>query len=133
MVKSKSPVTTKRWNPTMPPQAPLVLPLPSGDTITFEFLRAERLPVEPVTAHAYTGYGYTLLVSIDNTKHGRLLHFSLAHDNFLPPWELISAVKQKLFPADVAAVMHLPELDSYVNVHNFALHVYQLPVQWGIQ
>jgi hypothetical protein len=126
MTKTKSPVITKQWNPVLPAPAPLRVPLPSGDSVTFEF--AGELPA----GRAYTGYGYAIIVSADNTKHGRLLHFSISHNNFLPPWELISAVKRTLFPADVAAVMHLPELDSYINEHEFCLHVWQLPVQWGV-
>ena len=119
----------------LPPKERLAVEI-FGEPLTFEFLRELELrdaTFKPTLAHAYVGMGYTLLISIDNTIHGRLLHFSLSSPQELPPWDLITGIKRRLFPPDVAAVMHLPEEASYVNVHEYCLHVWQLPVKWDTQ
>lgn len=81
---------------------------------------------------AAIGSGFKIIATIDDSKHGVLLHVSVSHTTTLPPWSLMIAVKRHFFPADVAAAMIMPEEEVYVNSHPFCLHIWQLPEKWDI-
>lgn len=62
-----------------------------------------------------------------------LLHASLAYPDRLPEWWEVVAVKEALYGRDQDATMLLPRESDWVNVHDFCLHLWQLPAVWGIR
>lgn len=77
--------------------------------------------------------GMRVLASMDRTPHGRLLHLSLSYPDHLPTWEDITAVRDAFYPRDVDAAMLLPRSEDYVNLHSYCMHLWQVPVVWGLQ
>ena len=62
-----------------------------------------------------------------------LLHVSVSSPGSLPSWRQIRLVKDALYGPDVDAVMVLPREADYVNVHPFAMQMWQLPWVWGVR
>jgi len=81
---------------------------------------------------AYVGPVYTVMVTLDNTKHGVLLHASLSRQDTDPTWSEIKAMKVVVF-GDMDVMMVLPKQALYVNVHPFCYHLWQMPTDWGIR
>lgn len=75
----------------------------------------------------------TVIATMDDTPHGRLLHVSLARPDRLPAWADVQAVREAFFPQTVDAMMVLPGRGDYVNVHEFCFHLWQTPVGWGLR
>lgn len=73
-----------------------------------------------------------VIASLDETPHGKLLHVSLSYLDKDPSWAEIRAVRDAFFPADVDAMMMLPQAQDYVNVHQHAFHIWQTPTEWGV-
>lgn len=101
-------------------------------------LRADRR--FPQSADNGPGYHYagpaglSVIATLDHAQpHGKLLHVSLAYPNRLPDWETVRMVKEAFFPEDIDACMILPRKDDYINLHEYCLHIWQLPVKWGLQ
>jgi len=65
-------------------------------------------------------------------KWGELLHVSLSYADHDPTWEEIKMVRQVFFPADLDAMMVLPRVGNYVNVHKHCFQMYQIPQEWDI-
>ena len=86
-----------------------------------------------VDARAYRAGPLGIIASIDKTKHGHLMHLSVSHKDKLPSWSTMITVKRLFFHEDVAAMMPMPEEEVYVNVHEFCLHIWQLPEKWGLK
>lgn len=78
------------------------------------------------------GEDIRIIASIDDTKHGRMLHLSVSRLDRLPSWTEMIAIKRHFYPDDVCAVMVAPEEEVYVNIQTFTLHWWQLPEKWGI-
>lgn len=78
------------------------------------------------------GEDIRIIASIDDTKHGRLLHVSTSRIDRLPSWPELIAIKRYFYPDDVAAVMVAPEEEVYVNIQVYTMHWWQLPEKWGI-
>jgi hypothetical protein len=81
---------------------------------------------------AYCGPVYTVMVTLDNTKHGVLLHASLSRQDADPTWAEIKSMKAVVF-GDLDVMIVLPKQALYVNVHEHCFHLWQMPVDWGIQ
>lgn len=62
-----------------------------------------------------------------------LLHVSLSYPEHLPAWWEVAAVKDAIFGPQVDAMMVLPRAADYVNIHPFALQLWQMPTVWGIR
>lgn len=131
--------TNRAWNPSLPSGEPFTLDVDweGGEgpgAVPFTLCQPIALVDERHRGFAWKSpvFGVKILATIDVTQHGRLLHVSVSHDRVLPPWPLMIAVKRRFFPADVAAVMVMPETDVYVNVHPRCLHIWQLPEKWGV-
>lgn len=69
----------------------------------------------------------------ETERWGPLLHASMSYGDHLPSWEEIKLVREAIFPLEVDTAMILPRQSDYVNVHNFCLHLWQIPTMWGIQ
>lgn len=80
---------------------------------------------------AYRGHTHTVMVTLDNTKHGVLLHTSVSRRDTDPTWETIKAVKTLVY-GDIDVMMVLPKAELYVNVHQHCFHLWQMPVAWEI-
>lgn len=61
-----------------------------------------------------------------------LLHASVSYPEHLPNWRDVRRVKDALF-GDVDAAMILPRAEDYVNINEYTLHLWQLPVVWGVR
>jgi hypothetical protein len=77
--------------------------------------------------------GLSVIASIDRTQHGALLHVSLALPDKLPKWDQIKAIRNYFFPKTVDVMMVLPQERDYINVHPFAMHLWQMPMEWAIR
>jgi hypothetical protein len=73
----------------------------------------------------------SVIGSKDPTRHGELLHVSIARQDRYPSWDEILAVKEAFF-GDVDAMMVLPKKSDYVNIHNHCFHLWQTPAEWGV-
>lgn len=74
-----------------------------------------------------------VLASMDDTRHGLLLHVSLSHPDHLPDWEYVKRIKYAFYGDDRDAMMVLPRKEDYVNKHPYCLHLWETPSEWGIQ
>lgn len=130
----------RTWNPAMPEGRYKELAIDWGgddEPKAITFVRAEDLDFShgggsSKGAMWRSSVGLKIIATIDNTHHGRLLHLSVSHPRILPPWPVMIAVKRWFFPEHVAAAMVMPEEACYVNEHPNCLHIWQLPVEWGI-
>jgi hypothetical protein len=111
------------------------LRLPDGRTLFYAGpLHLRQAGAAPVHgAHWGSDEGMGVIASLDATPHGRLLHVSLSYADHLPTWDDIKAVRAAFYPADVDCAMMLPAEKDYVNVHAYTMHLWQLPVAWGIR
>ena len=75
----------------------------------------------------------SIIASIDPTHHGNLLHVSIAGISKIPSWSEIKAVRDYFYPSDVDVMMVLPRKEDYVNIYKFAMHLWQMPMEWRIQ
>lgn len=65
--------------------------------------------------------GASLITSLD----AGFLHFSVAAPDRYPGWDLIHAIRDWFIPQDIEAVMVLPRLGEYVNLHPNCFHVWE--------
>src|SRR5262245_25700261 len=124
----------------VPAGAPAVLvrTLPVGDVRLADGRRLRRAPRAPLSGPGFLATGawlgpgeLSVLASLDDTPHGRLLHVSLAYPDHDPDWATIKAVRAGFFPETVDVAMVLPRSDDYVNLHQHAFHLWQTPTTWG--
>lgn len=80
---------------------------------------------------AYRGPIHVVIVSLDHTQHGTLLHASISRSDADPTWETIKALKAVVF-GDKDAMMVLPKAELYCNIHEHCFHLWQIPTDWGI-
>lgn len=117
----------------MPESPTLTLTLDTGPVLTLQFApdMAPRIPGNH-PARAYVGDGFLVIVSrSQHQDYGQLLHASISHaSGQLPPWYVMKALKQALFPENVAAMIPLPEAQNYTNIAE-CLHIIQQPAAWG--
>jgi hypothetical protein len=71
--------------------------------------------------------------SIDTSEHGPLLHVSASQPKHWPTWETMGALRSFFFPDTVDVAMIMPRRADYVNLHNYCLHCWQIPVDWSLQ
>lgn len=74
----------------------------------------------------------SVIASVDHTPHGVLLHVSIARPDRIPSWSEIKAVRDYFFPSNVDVMMVLPRAEDYVNIHNYAMHLWQMPFEWRL-
>jgi hypothetical protein len=55
-----------------------------------------------------------------------LWHLSVARPDRLPSWDEVADVRYELVPDDVTMALLLPPPDSYMNEHEFCLHLWQI-------
>ena len=77
--------------------------------------------------------GLRVAGSMDRTPHGRLLHVSVSYEDHAPTWDDIKVVRQAFYPDDIDVAMMLPQKRDYVNVMPYCFHMWQTPVEWGLQ
>lgn len=73
------------------------------------------------------------LFSIDETHHGALRHLSVSHKNRTPTWEELLQARSIFFEDDTDCMMVMPVAEDYVNVHQYAFHIWQIPEKWAVQ
>jgi hypothetical protein len=128
---------TVAWNPSIKRDAYAVLSI-DGEDVPLTSLRVPEstaskvVPEGAAKARFFALGDARIIASVDNTTQGRMLHISVSHKESLPSWSEMIAIKRHFFPDDVAAVMVMPEEEVYVNMHQFTLHIWQLPEKWGI-
>jgi len=81
----------------------------------------------------HSGSGLALIVSVDETPHGRLLHVSMSYADHDPTWEEIKLVREAIYSPDVDVMMVLPKAIDYVNAHEHCFHLWQTPVEWDLR
>lgn len=77
--------------------------------------------------------GLAVLVSIDRTPHGDLMHVSVSRPDRYPAWDEILAVRYELFPRNKDVMMVMPRDGDYVKLHPNCFHMWETPEKWGIQ
>lgn len=77
--------------------------------------------------------GMVVLASLDDTRHGRLLHVSLSYRDHYPFWQDIKAVRAAFYPANIDVMLVLPQERDYVNIHEFCMQMWQTPTAWDMQ
>lgn len=87
----------------------------------------------PIDALVWRGGGLTVMLSLDVTPHGPLLHMSISHKHRYPTWDEIAAVRYGIVPEEIDMMMMLPQKSDYVAVHPNCFHLWQTPKEWGIQ
>jgi hypothetical protein len=91
-------------------------------------------------AGAKAGRGLRVIATLDRPLEHivqggahHLLHVSLSYPEHLPAWWEVTAVKDAIFGPMVDAMMVLPRASDYVNIHQFVLQLWQMPLAWGIR
>jgi hypothetical protein len=82
-----------------------------------------------------------VLCSLDESRHGRLLHVSLSYQRRDPPWADIKLVRYLFYPRNIDVMMMLPCDDDYVSgvpdprvgMDSHVFHLQQTPERWGLQ
>lgn len=105
--------------------------------IGFDYRAMVRTMTNAATARgvldtvSYRGRTHVVMVTLDDTKHGPLLHASVSRLDADPTWETIKALKVAVF-GDTDVMMVLPKAELYVNVHQHCFHLWQMPTAWEI-
>lgn len=105
--------------------------------IGFDYRSFVRQTCNTVTANdildyvAYRGPIHAVIVTLDSTKHGVLLHASISRKDADPTWADIKAMKAVVF-GDIDVMMVLPKQAFFVNAHDHCFHLWQMPTEWGI-
>jgi hypothetical protein len=90
----------------------------------------------PVTLWIEERFGITLMCDhVQDARTGRwMLHCQIGMRKLErePTWEEYKAVREAIFPPDVDTAIILPSLDQYVNVAEWAFHIWQLPEPWAL-
>jgi hypothetical protein len=74
--------------------------------------------------YANKGLRLSLIISFAREADGkRWAHLSVASPDYIPTWERMRDVKQWFFP-DRRALMILPPVAEYVNIHERCLHLW---------
>ncbi len=107
-------------------------PMREGDSDHVEQVMLRYTPVISVL-RVFKGGGFSLVVTVDETIHGPLIHASLAHRARLPTWHELTDVRHSIWGPDEDVMMMMPRLSDYVNVHPFAMHLYSCPEEWSIR
>lgn len=69
--------------------------------------------------------GLTVLVSIERHASGEYRHVSLSRRSRMPTYDDVKWVKQLFIGDEHAAYQVFPRAAEHVNLHNFALHLWQ--------
>lgn len=78
--------------------------------------------------------GLRVIATMDASHaHGTLLHVSVSYPDHDPSWRDLVAIKTAFFGTDIDAMMVLPRVADYINIHEHCFHVWQTPVTWGVQ
>ena len=86
-----------------------------------------------VAVRIFKGGGFRMIVSVDNTSHGPLIHASLSHRARIPTWSEITDMRRAIWEPEEDVMMMLPRESDYVNLHEFAMHLWSTPALWGIR
>lgn len=73
--------------------------------------------------------GMCVIASYDDEAHGRLLHISVSWDRREPTWPELLDVQGGFAPT-LPMMMVLPTPQQYVNNHQFALNMFEIPKGW---
>lgn len=114
---------------------------PDAKMVTTEFgpgIQFEEVP--PGEGHAsmwsekVTGVRVTI-EHVQDARTGRWMLHLIINMRPLerePSWEEYKAVRHAFFPHDVDTAIILPSTDQYVNVAEWAFHLWQLPEVWTL-
>lgn len=86
----------------------------------------------------FSADGLAVAASLDPLPHltikskPRFLHLSISRNDRLPSWDEMVAVAETIAGADLDMAMIKPRRSDYVNEHEFCLHWWELPVEWGL-
>lgn len=86
-----------------------------------------------MTSRYFKGGGFRLIVSVDLTHLGPLLHASLSHRARYPTWNELTDVRHWLWSEDEDVMMVFPRASDYVNIHPNCFHQFSTPTSWLIQ
>lgn len=125
---------SKAWNPKISKSAYAAMKLDGEDVelrplkLTQEFadeIKVLSAGVQQVRMYALGDL--RVVVTIDITDQGRLLHVSCVSQTEFPSWPIMLGLRKIFFPPDVAAVMLMPDQEPYAPLGYYALHLWQLP------
>ena len=89
--------------------------------------------IDHMEGSAYEGPKHlTVIATIDDGPHGKLLHVSVSYRQHLPSWRDMRTIRDAFYPDTVDVMLVLPRREHYVDVHPNCLHMQQCPVGWGI-
>jgi hypothetical protein len=109
------------------------LPAPQiGNVLLKEVATPDLESYGVVAARAWIGGGLRVIVSLDPTPHGILLHASISHKHRDPTWAEIKAMRAALFPAEADCMMLLPRQSNYINIQEHTFHVWLTPERWRV-
>jgi len=76
--------------------------------------------------------GLKVMLSLDYTHHGALLHASISKPTVYPTWDEITVIKDLFFGDGMDAMMVMPKREDYVNVHKNCFQIWQTPIGWDV-
>jgi hypothetical protein len=83
--------------------------------------------------------GLAVAASIDRLPHLTIksklgfLHLSISRAKRLPSWQEMVAVAETIAGPDLDMAMIKPRRSDYVNKHEYCLHWWEMPIEWGLR
>jgi len=89
-------------------------------------------------SHWQSADGIVVVASLDSLPHltikskSRFLHISISRNDRYPSWDELVAIVEAIAGPDLDMAMIKPRRSDYVNLHSFAMHFWEMPVEWGV-
>ena len=130
---------TKAWNPKISKQTYASIKLADESVVELRPLKLTQDFIDDIKGlspgvsqmRMYAMGEWRVVVTIDITQEGRVLHVSCVGKDQWPTWEMMIGLKRIFYPEDVAAILLMPESEPYGPIGYYALHLWQLPASKG--
>jgi len=118
------------------------LTLPDGRTLIYHGRSGPRSVGGGATltiSSWYSADGLGVMASIDRLPHLTIksklgfLHLSISRAKRLPSWQEMVAVAETIAGPDLDMAMIKPRRSDYVNKHEYCLHWWEMPIEWGLR
>lgn len=83
--------------------------------------------------------GLTVMASLDPLPHltikskPHFLHISISRPDRYPDWDEMVLAVEAIAGADLDMAMIKPKRADYINKHEYCMHFWELPVEWGLR
>src|SRR6266498_2957775 len=94
-------------------------PSSQADRLAGRTIRPRRTPIHPLPTACHLRNRHPR-----RPRRAGMVHASIAHPDRLPTWDELKSVKAALIGPDRFAYLIFPPSWQYVNIHNFALHLW---------